>query len=112
MPTPVASFGPERSPRNPTDPSDVAEDAVREMLERSKTLGVDPAAVTAMVALEAVSMLSAYGRSPLEVTMAALAAAAPARVVVLADANARGVEPPSLSTARLQELAPGTCRLN
>jgi hypothetical protein len=108
----VSPFGPEPTRRDAPDSATLAEETVFSMLEAAKRLGVDPADTAAMITLDLVAKLAAYGRSPVSVTLAVLAVAAPAREAVLRDCNARGVEAPSLSTAKLQALAPGSCRLH
>lgn len=112
MPTLVANFGPERAPREAPDACAVAEDLVAELIERSAKLGVDPADVAGLVALDLVASLAAYGRAPVAITLAVLAAAAPTREVLLRAANARGERPPPLNVAKLTAIAPSVCRLH
>jgi hypothetical protein len=90
----------------------VAEDLVAEMIERSGKLGVDPADVAGLVALDLIASLAAYGRAPVAITLAVLAAAAPTREVLLRAANARGERPPPLNVAKLTAIAPSVCRLH
>ena len=112
MPTFVASFGPERAPRDAPDAAAVAEDLVAELIERSGKLGVDPGDVAGLVALDLVASLAAYNRAPVAITLAVLAAAAPTREVLLRAANARGERPPPLTVAKLTAIAPSVCRLH
>lgn len=104
-------FGSERVRTEAPDPAAVAEEVVFSMLEHARRFNVNAGDCAALVALDCIARLTAYDRAPLPVVMAALAAAVPAREAVLRDANARGVEPPSLSTAKLA-IAATSCRLH
>jgi hypothetical protein len=80
------------------------------MLDRCAKLGIDAGDCAALTILDLTARLCAYGRAPLPTILQALAASVPAREAVLRDANMRGVEPPSLSTAKLA--IANTCRLH
>jgi hypothetical protein len=112
MPTLANSFGPERAPCDAPDAATVAEDLVGELIERSRKLGVDPADVAALVALDLVASLEAYSRAPVAITRAVIGAAAPTRAALLRDANQTGAPRPSLNIAKLTAIAPGACRLH
>jgi hypothetical protein len=111
MPT-LAPFGPERAVRDAYDASSLAEDIVLTMIERSHKLEVDTGDVAALVALDLIASLAAYGRAPLPIILAAIAAAAPTREALVRDANRRGERPPPMSVAKLAAIAPGACRLH
>jgi hypothetical protein len=104
-------FGPERTPRDAPDAAAVAEETVATMLDHARRLNIDAGDCAAMVALDCISMLNAYGRASLPAVLAAIAEAAPSRVELLVDAQRRGVEPPPLSAARLK-IAANACRLH
>ena len=76
-----------------------------------QAVGVECGDTAAMVALDCISMLTAYRRASLPAVMAAIAEAAPSRVELLVDAQRRGVQPPPLSAARLK-IAANACRLH
>jgi hypothetical protein len=112
MPMVAAPFGPERTVRDAYDASSLAEDIVAAIIERSYKLEVDPGDVAALVALDLIASIAAYGRAPLAITLAVLAAAAPTREMLLRAANARGETPPPLNVAKLTAIAPSVCRLH
>jgi hypothetical protein len=104
-------FGSERLRTGAPDPVVVAEDTIAGMIDHCAKLGIDAGDVAALTILDLTARLCAYERAPLPVVLAALAAAVPAREAVLRDANARGVELPSLGTAKLA-IAANACRLH
>jgi hypothetical protein len=103
-------FGPTRS-GEPPDPAAAAENTVEGMIELCAKLGVDTGDCAALVTLDLCARLCAYGRADLPAVLQALAVAVPARMLLLHEANARGVEPPPLSAAKLA-IAANTCRLH
>jgi hypothetical protein len=103
-------FGSERLRYDAPDPAVVAEDTIAAMIDHCARLGIDAGDCAAMVALDCIARLSAYNRAPLPVVIAAIAAAAPVREMLLRDANERGVEPPSLGAAKLAIAS--ACRLH
>jgi hypothetical protein len=77
---------------------------------RSQDANADIGDVVALIGLEAVAMLVAYGRaSSLKEALEALAASAPIRALLLREANGTGVPPPPLSLTGFA-LAPAACR--
>jgi hypothetical protein len=94
-------FGAERLRCDPPDPAVLAEDTVFTMLENVRRFNINAGDCAALVVLDCVARLCAYDRAPLPVILAALAASVPAREAALRDANRQGIEPPSLSTAKL-----------
>jgi hypothetical protein len=105
-------FGPFAPCLKPLDAAELAEEVLLAMIERSKGCGVDTGDVASLLALELVVALTAYGRAPLPVILAAIAEAAPTREALVRDANRRGERPPPLNVARLAAIAPGACRLH
>jgi hypothetical protein len=103
-------FGSERLRSDAPDPAVVAEDTVAGLIDHCAKLGVDTGDCSALTILDLTARLCAYGRAPLPVILAALAASVPAREMALRDANRHGIEPPSLSTAKLA--IANTCRLH
>jgi hypothetical protein len=93
-------FGSERMRADGPDAAAVAEDTVAGLIAHCGRLGVDAGDCAALTLLDLTARLVAYNRAELPTILQALAASVPARQAVLRDANARGVEPPSLSTAR------------
>ena len=63
QPTPLNPFGPERAPREAPDASLVAEDLVAELIKRCHRLDVDPGDAAALLALDLVASIAAYGRA-------------------------------------------------
>jgi hypothetical protein len=94
------------------DAAELAEEAIRWMIERSKDCSVDTGDVASLLALELIASLAAYNRAPLPVILAAIAEAAPTREALVRDANRRGARPPPLNVARLTAIAPDACRLH
>ena len=101
-----------REARNAPDAGELVEDVILTMIERSKRLEVDTGDVASLLALELIATLAAYNRAPLPVIMAAIAAAAPTRELLLRDANRLGQRPPPLNVAKLTAIAPDACRLH
>lgn len=111
MPAVVGPFGPERMSLDAPDAAELADDAILGMIARARRLEIDPGDVAVLIVIGLSASLVAYGRAPLPDVLAAIAEAAPAREAALREANARGVEPPSLSTAKLA-IAATSCRLH
>jgi hypothetical protein len=103
-------FGSERARTDPPDPAVVAEDTVAGMIAHCGRLGVDAGDCAALAMLDPCARLCAYDRAELPAILNALASSVPAREALLRDANARGVEPPSLGAAKLAVV--NTCRLH
>jgi hypothetical protein len=57
-------FGPERTPHNSSDPAALAEKTISAMLEAARRFDIDPGDIAALMALDLVPRLAAYGRSP------------------------------------------------
>lgn len=108
----VTLFGHESPPPSPPDAGELAEEIFLTMIERATRLKADPGDVASLLALELVASLAAYDRAPLPVIMAAIAAAAPTRELVVREANQRGKPPPPLNVANLMAIAPDACRLH
>jgi hypothetical protein len=71
-----------------------------------------PGDTAALLVLDLVASLMAYGRAPPGLIMAVIGEAAPVRAQLLIDANERGEPRPPLNVAKLTALAPNVCRLH
>jgi hypothetical protein len=100
----------EPQPPPAPDAGGIAEEILGFAILRSKAAHADLGDVVALIGLEAVAMLVAYGRaSSLKEALDALAASAPVRTLLLREANGTGAPAPPLSFTRFA-LAPGACR--
>jgi hypothetical protein len=112
MPTLVAPFGPQLTPRDTPDPGSIAEEVFGELVERCQRLNVDPGDTAALLVVDLVASLVAYNRAPLGIIMAVIAEAAPIRAQLLIEANQRGEPRPPLNIAKIGAIAPHVCRLH
>jgi hypothetical protein len=111
MPTPVASFGPEHTRRDAPEAAAVAEEVIVSMIEHAKRFDVDPAGVASLVMFDAAARLAPMAARRCQSFWPR--SAAPFRPVnSYCAANERGVAPPPLNVARLQDIAPDACRLH
>jgi len=78
------------------DPGLIAEAAVQFACSLAAKHNLNESDCVALVAAEAMAMLTAYGRAPIQRTLQFLHSVAPARAAVLARANALGEDPPPL----------------
>jgi hypothetical protein len=103
------------APYGPTDDDmDAASIAARVIdfaCRMANSVAISEGDAIALVALEAVAMLAAFGRADLGSVLNALATTAPRRAELLAFCNNRGLEPPPLAVTRFA-LAAGACRAN
>jgi hypothetical protein len=93
------------------DEAAVAENQIDKGIVLAESLRLNAADVTALIALEAVSRLIAYGKADLGSVLNALATTAPRRAELLAFCNNRGLGPPPLAVTRFA-LAARACRAN
>jgi hypothetical protein len=110
MPTLVAPFGPQLTPRDTPDAGSLAEEIFSELVGRCERFGVDPGDAAALLVVDLIASLAAYNRAPLGIIMAVIAEAAPVRAQLLIDANQRGEPRPPLNVSKITALAPAACR--
>ena len=79
----------------------LAEGFVHALMIRANAAKLDAGDVAALVALDLIAGLAAFGSAPLEVVIDTLAKAARTREVLMRDAWSPNERPPPLSTGRL-----------
>jgi hypothetical protein len=93
------------------DPADIALETIEGAIRWTENERVNPVETVALLALESVSRLIAYGVSPLDAILEALRQTAPTRAALLHAANEACEDAPPLSALSFA-LAPAAHRAN